>query len=326
MFPPPKLSIGDEIRVVALARSLSLIGEKNAKIAQKNLEAQGFKVSFGKHCWEMDEFHSSSVESRIEDLHDAFRDPNVKAILTVVGGYNTNQLLSHVDYDLIRANPKILCGFSDITAICNAITAKTGMITYSGIHFSTWAMELGFEYNLEYFRKCLMEEAPFSVIHSKTWSDDPWYMDQQARHFIENTGYWVLSEGSASGRIVGGHVRCIACLQGTQFMPSLNDAVLFLEEDFETNAVLFDRLLQSLIQQRDFSGVKGIVIGRFQKDSGITRENLMKIVKSKRELDGLPIIANADFGHTNPLITFPIGGDVEVRADANGASVKIMKH
>lgn len=151
----------------------------------------------------MDEFHSSSVASRIADLHEAIRDPNVKAIFSVVGGFNTNQLLDSINYDLIRANPKIICGFSDITAVTTAITTKTGMITYSGPHFSTWAMELDFEYNLEYFNHCLRENAPYEVLHSKHWSDDAWYMNQMARAYTDDDQYWIIHPGKASGTLVG---------------------------------------------------------------------------------------------------------------------------
>lgn len=142
----------------------------------------------------MDEFQSSSVESRISDLHDAFCDPNVKAIFSVVGGFNSNGLLDSIDYDLIRANPKIFCGFSDITAIATAITSQTGLVTYSGPHFSTWAMQKEFDYNLEYFRKCLVENAPFSVEHSKSWSDDMWFADQENRGIMPDSGYWTIHE------------------------------------------------------------------------------------------------------------------------------------
>jgi muramoyltetrapeptide carboxypeptidase LdcA involved in peptidoglycan recycling len=81
---------------------------------------------------------SSSIASRVEDIHAAFSDSNVRGILTVIGGFNSNQLLDSLDYELIKNNPKILCGYSDITALATAITAKTGLITYSGLHFSTW--------------------------------------------------------------------------------------------------------------------------------------------------------------------------------------------
>lgn len=121
-------------------------------------------------------------------------------------------------------------------------------------------------------------------------------------------------------------MRCISSLQGTQYIPSLKDSILFLEEDYETNAPLFDRLLQSLIQQPDFHGVRAIVIGRFQKSSQITRELLTQIIQSKPQLDNIPVIANADFGHTNPLITFPIGGTVEIDADSENPNIRIINH
>ena len=92
----------------------------------------GFQVTFSKYADEIDRFASSSISSRIQDLHEAFRDSNVKAILTTLGGYNSNGLLKHLDYDLIRENPKFFCGYSDITALNNAIYAKTGLVTYSG--------------------------------------------------------------------------------------------------------------------------------------------------------------------------------------------------
>lgn len=326
MIIPNKLKKWDEIRIVALARSMSLVWEQNSRIAKEKLESYGFKVTFWKHVWEMDEFNSSKIESRIEDLHEAFSDAHVKGIFTVIWWYNTNQLLNYIDYQLIKNNPKILCGFSDITAIGNAITSKIGMLTYSGPHFSTWAMEKWFEHNLEYIEKCLMDEFPFEVKHSQTWSDDAWYMDQKNRNFIEDSEYWIMNEGEAKWKITGGHARCLACLQGTEFMPNLTDSILFLEEDAETNWPLFDRLIQSLIHQKDFSGVAGIVIWRFQKESHITREILTKIIKTKKELANLPVIANVDFWHTNPLITFPIWWSVEIKSNIKNPSIKIITH
>ena len=125
---PPKLQPGDEIRVIAPARSLGIISPENREIATKRLEELGFTVSFSDHVEEQDEFDSSSLQSRIADLHAAFEDKNVKGMFTVIGGFNSNQLLKYIDYDLIKKNPKILCGYSDITALSNAIYAKTGMV------------------------------------------------------------------------------------------------------------------------------------------------------------------------------------------------------
>jgi muramoyltetrapeptide carboxypeptidase len=325
MIIPAKLEPGDEIRVIAPARSLSLLGDGNIRIAQERLEGEGFKVTFSKNCREMDMFVSSSVQSRVEDLHEAFADQNVKGILTVIGGFNSNQLLKYIDYDLIRRNPKILCGYSDITALCNAITAKTGLITYSGPHFSTWGMKKEFDYNLEYSKKCLMSESEFTVETSETWSDDRWYLDQDNRNLIPNPGYEIIQKGQAEGKILGGNLCTFNLLHGTEYMPDLSGSILFLEDDGEINPHDFDRDLQSVIHQPNFDKVQGLVIGRFQKETNINMEQLRYIIETKAELKDLPVVANVDFGHTNPMITFPIGGRASLVV-GDEAELKIIKH
>ena len=328
MIIPPKLKQGDEIRIVAPTRSLSLLSEDLVKLAKENFEKQGFKITFSKNCKEKDMFNSSSVKSRVEDLHEAFSDKNVKAVFTVIGGFNSNQILKYLDYNLIENNPKILCGYSDITALANAITAKTSLVTYSGLHFSTWGMKKEFDYNLEYFRRCLLEEYEFEVKPSKTWSDDPWYIDQENRKLIDNEGFIILNKGEAEGKIFGGNLCTFNLLQGTEFMPDISNSILFLEDDDFAGAdfdVEFDRNLQSLIHQPNFEKVKGIVIGRFQEGSKMNVKKLKYIIKSKEELKNLPIIANVDFGHTNPLITFPIGGRAKLKVD-DKVELIILEH
>ena len=146
------------------------------------------------------------------------------------------------------------------------------------------------------------------------------------RDFIKNEGYWILNLGYALGRIVGGHQRCLNALQGTVYWPGLDESILILEEDYEINPQLFDRQLQSVIHQPDFGGVKGILIGRFQKASKVTKEHLEKIIKTKKELSGMPIIANVDFGHTTPLATMPIGGILEMTAQGEVGTIRIIEH
>ena len=200
------------------------------------------------------------------------------------------------------------------------------MITYMGPHFSSWAMKYGFDYSIKYFQKCCFDNASFDIIPSDEWSDDPWYIDQEKREFIPNDGYWVINVGNASGKLIGGHVRCLNALQGTEFWPSLENSILIMEEDAEINPSLFDRQLQSLIHQHDFSGVKGIIIGRFQKETEMTREILNKIISSKPELKNIPIIANADFGHTTPIATLPIGGEIIMTVSNDKAKITVIIH
>lgn len=325
MFPD-KLAPGDEIRVIAPATSFQIVSSTVRQIARDKLAGLGLKVTFGKHCEESNEFNSSSVVSRIADLHAAFADPNVKGILTAIGGYNSNQLLDYIDYDLIKANPKVLCGYSDITALGTAIFSKTGLVTYSGPHFSTFGMQKGLEYTTEYFIKCVMKTGPFAILPSKEWSDDSWYRDQENRNFIPNEGFLIINEGQAEGNLLGGNLCTLNLLQGTGYMPSLVDSILLLEDDNETKPLTFDRDLQSLMHLPDFKKVKALVIGRFQHESSMEQEKLVKILKNKQGLASIPVIANADFGHTTPQFTFPVGGKGRL-AVANGeVSFSIMEH
>lgn len=325
---PKKLWPGDAIRVVSPARSLSMIVENTIGYAINKLNGMGLTVSFSEHAKESDMFVSSSIESRVDDLHDAFEDDAVKVILTVIGGFNSNQLLGHLDYGLIRDNPKIFCGYSDITALSNAIYAKTGLITYSGPHFSTFGMLKGLDYTVEYFRKCLCSEEPFEILPSKEWSDDAWYLNQEKRVFIPNDGPKIIQEGKAEGTSIGGNLCTLQLLHGTEYMPPLEDTIIFMEDDDLTGNFFpnsFDRDLQSLIHQPNFEGVKGIIIGRAQKRANMTTEKLKYIIESKDELTHMPVISDVDFGHTTPQITLPIGGRISMKALDGKTSIKILK-
>ncbi len=159
-----------------------------------------------------------------------------------------------------------------------------------------------------------MSEKPFEIRPSAEWSDDQWYRDQDDRHPVPNKGYLVLNEGSAEGIIVGANLCTLNLLQSTEYMPDLAGSILFIEDDSESRPHTFDRDLQSLIHQPGFEGVSGLVIGRFQRASEMTPALLHEIVATKQELARLPIIADVDFGHTDPKITIPIGGTARLAA------------
>ncbi len=323
---PPKLRRGSSVRVIAPSRSLAVIGPEVRGEAERKLAALGLRVSFGEHVGECDDFSSSPVASRLADLHAAFADPGVDGILTVSGGFNANQLLAGIDYALVAAHPKVLCGFADITVLSNAVYARAGLVGYSGPHYSSFGMKRHFEYTEAGFRACVMDEGPVAVVPSPYWSDDAWLVDQEDRHLERGEGWWVLQEGEAEGTIVGGSLCALNLLQGTPFMPLLAGSVVFAEDDEQVKPWDFDRDLVSVLQQPGFAGVRGLVIGRFQKATGMTRGLLAQIVASKPGLAGLPVIGNVDFGHTTPIITFPVGGTVEVRADRTAPRLTITSH
>src|SRR3989344_513673 len=323
---PEKLKRGDKVMVVAPSNSLGLISEETRQIAGERFQEMGLELSFGKHIEELDDFDSSSIESRINDLHEAFLDKSVKGIFAVIGGFNCNQLLRYLDWNLIKSNPKIFVGYSDTTALQNAIYAKTGLVTYSGPAYSTFGQKLYFDYTLESFKECLFEDKKFDVLPSDSWSDDKWYLDQENRKLHKNDGWLVINEGQANGTILGANLCTFNLLQGTEYFPDISDAILFLEDDAESKLVIFDRDLQSLIHLPNLDKVKGVVIGRFQNASEVKTEQLIKVVKSKKELENVPILANVDFGHTSPIITFPIGGEVELVVREGNSKIKIVKH
>ena len=196
---PEKLKVGDEVRIIAPSRTMAILKEDCINFAIKRLESLGLKISFAKHVndFEQDYMCTNAID-RANDLNEAFRDENVKAILTVIGGFNSNQILKYLDFELIKNNPKIICGFSDITILLDAIYAKTGLVTYYGPHFSSFGMEKGFDYTFEYFKKIFVEnEREITINSSKQWSDDAWFLDQENRDFIDNQGMFIINEGEA---------------------------------------------------------------------------------------------------------------------------------
>lgn len=306
-----KLKPGDEVRVVAPSRSQAIIKEHVHHHAMNFWNDSGYKLTFSKNCRELDKYDSSSISSRIEDLHDAFQAPNVKMIITCVGGFNANQLLPYLDYDLIAKNPKIFCGYSDITILQNAIYAKTGLVTYNGPHYITFGFSGEPEYTRKAFMDCLTKDDPILITPSETAGR-----------------YNVLQEGICEGTVIGGNLCTVNLLQGTPYMPDIRGKVLFVEDDNimgEYFSYEFERNLQSLLQTDGADTVKGIVLGRFDESCGMTLERISDIIRGKVPPD-IPVISGVDFGHIFPVITFPIGGTVKITACKDVAEIQILTH
>lgn len=306
-----KLKPGDEVRVIAPSRNLTEVRQDVHHHAIDFWEKEGFHITFSKNSQEVNQFHSSSIASRVEDIHEAFLDPNVKMIITCLGGFNTNQLLRYLDYDLIAKHPKILCGYSDITALTNAIYARTGLVTYHGPHFSTFGFDQEVEFTWNAFYNCVMQDGPISVTSSETAKK-----------------CYTIQEGYCEGAIIGGNLCTLNLLQGTPYIPDIRNKVLFLEDDNIMGPYFcyeFDRNLESLLQTEGADTIKGIVFGRFDDSCGLTIEMITDIVREKVP-DNIPVIFGADFGHVFPMITFPIGGTVRISADINSVEIQIISH
>lgn len=308
---PKALQKGDEIRIIAPSDSMKRVGGYKANLsAKQKLEKMGFKVTFGKHINECDIADSSSIKSRISDLHNAFQDKNVKAILSVIGGFTSNELLPYINYDLIKNNPKIICGFSDFTAIANAITSKTGLVTFYGPAYASLKMsgKVG-AYQDKYFTQMLTTSDNLMLTASKYWQSGPWY-DKDAILHLHNNSWKVYSNGLTKGRTIGGNFDTFGLLMGTDYQPILNNNIILFEfsEDQDWHEV--SRHLASILQASD--NIKALLIGRFPLECNMSEQKLIYILKKFPILKQIPVMYNVNFGHAQPIFTIPIGGEITV--------------
>lgn len=316
---PEKINAGDERRIIAPARSAGDIDEVVIARAQAALESLSLKVSFSQYAFSRSQRGCPTDVEKVDDLHAAFLDPNVKGILAAIGGFNSNQLLGRIDWDIIRANPKIFAGFSDITVLNHAILAKTGLVTFATPNFYCFGLPPESNYSLEYFRRCLFAGQPetYKVRASKEFYDYAWDYDEKSpRSKIVNGGMKIIQPGQASGTLLGGNLCSLNLLNGTEYFPRIKgDIILCLEDDsYDSIPETFECNLQSLIQQPYFRQVKAILFGRFQRESIAANDSLAAIISSKKIGSNIPIVSNLDFGHTDPKFSYKIGGWASVEA------------
>lgn len=310
------LQSGDEIRIVAPSSAWNSERAKQYERAKKKLEALGFNVTYGKYVEPATHLDAVDVKLRAKDIHDAYQDSSVKAIMALNGGWLANSLLPYLDWDVIKANPKPFIGYSDITVLLNAIYAKTGNVGYLGPNLGTFGIKHEAGYTAESLCSVLCgNEDPITLAPSKKWGEG------KKRKQYNSQPWEIIQPGNAEGRLVGGNIATLYLLQGTEYYPVFKEnTILAVEDDDEAGEYTtreFDRRLESILQQPNARKyVKAIVIGRFQSASKVSMEDIRQIIDSKN-LKNIPIVANIDFGHTQPLLTLPIGGRMSVSAINN---------
>ncbi|MDR2976133.1 MAG: LD-carboxypeptidase [Streptococcaceae bacterium] len=317
---PEKLHPGDEIRVISPSSSIARVGgfEENL-IAKARLEALGYKVTFGEHIMENDMLNSASIASRVADFHAAFADKNIKLVLTTIGGFNCNEMLPHIDWELVRANPKAFCGYSDTTSLHNAIFAKTGLVTYYGPAYSSFKMDELQKFQTMCWQRALTADS-YTLQANDVYTSDPWYDKTKARHLLKNE-WKVYHEGEATGTITGGNLGTYFLQAGTEYLQILDAPIAFIENAEEDDINSFDRQLAQFLQLNPH--LQGLVIGRFPREIEMTEEMLHFILDKYPVLQKIPVIYDVDFGHTQPIFTFPLGGEVAVSTEP--LSIKVLK-
>ncbi len=285
MLIPQKLKKGDVIGVVAPSNPIIDENIEDLEQARKIIENAGFKVKYSKNLFSNANGYSATSKEKAEDINEMFRDKDVKMIWCAKGGQNSNSTFEYLDYDLIKNNPKIICGYSDITSLTNIITAKTGLVTFSGTNFKTIATdETNYSYN--------------EVIKR--------FVDGSLELGLEGEKYETLKEGVAEGQLIGGNLSLTRGLVSGKYSIDFTDKILFLEElGIETMPSLASNFLYYMKQNGIFDKIKGLWIGNYEHESGITLEKVILDVL-EGEYD-FPIIKSNNFGHTETKTVIPIG-------------------
>lgn len=292
---PTKLKKGDTIGVIAPSNYIEKddLEYINASIAL--MEASEFKVKFGKYVFEDTLGYGTSPEKRAADINWAFKDDEVKAIMCVKGGEDSNTTLDYIDYEMIKKHPKIICGFSDNTSILNAIHEKTGLVTYHGPTFkSLTSWETGYAYK------------------------------QFIKTFVEDTGSLIMGEpedeyttiqaGQATGELVGGNLSLFTKLVCGKYAVNLQDKILFLEElGFEAAPEMVNSNIYYLKQNGVFDRIAGLWIGNYEHPSKVSIEKIIK--NAIGDEYKFPIIKSDNFGHIDKKIIIPIGTKAEINTN-----------
>lgn len=279
----------------------------------KYLKEKGFSIIEGKSVKELTQKHTAgSISLRVDDIHDFVKREDVGCIMAFWGGFNTNQLLDYLDYNLIKANPKIFIGYSDVTALTTAITTKTGLITFSGPGVISFAKPEPFEYTWDYFKRmCIEPEEKLIVKASPDYADDLFFLREDDDHRIhkKNDGIKIFINGKAKGEIVAGNLQTLLILNGTEYIPDLTGKILFVEEDETSTSAHIDRFICQCKQLGWFDKIAGLVFGRFTEQSQfLPKDSFEDILKEYFSNAKFPVLYNADFGHSDPMITIPNGG------------------
>jgi len=307
---PPSLSPGDLIAVISPASPP--YGEKSQQYHKGlvYLQERGFHIREGRHVLNEYGYLAGTDEERSEDLNEALRDPEVRAIICSRGGYGTPRILHRIDYQAVRKDPKILVGYSDITSLQLALHAQTGLITFSG---PMVAVEMG--KGIE----PLTEDCFWRMVMSTR------RVAMRAR--VQGFQPVIYHKGIAAGKLLGGCLSLINPLIGTPYQPDFSGAILVIE-DIGEDVYSIDRYLVQMRYAGILHQIAGLVLGQFldmesEADSSKPSLNLDQVIREHTHDLKIPIIGNFPYGHNDVKYTLPLG--CSVRLDANRAVVTMLE-
>ena len=302
---PPRLQPGDRVGIISPAGATLLQREQD--IVTAAIRELGLVPVLGPHARDRYGYLAGVDSDRAADVNQFFADPAIKALMPIRGDWGSARILPYLDYGIIRENPKIIVGFSDITALLLGIYAKTGLITFHGPHgLTSWAAD-----QTQPFRRVLFDGAAVSIEAVPT-SD----ISTPAR---------VITPGQARGPLIGGNLSVISGILGSPYMPNLDGAILVLEDIGEA-IYRIDRMMTQLKLAGALDNLAGFVFGQCTRcasgddDGSLTLE---QVLRDHLQPLGIPAWSGAILGHVEPLLTVPIG--IEVTMDASRGTIQMMQ-
>jgi len=307
---PPALRPGDTVALVNPAGAV--FDSDDIAVVQERLAALGFKTKVGRHALARYGYLAGTDQERAEDLNQAFADENVKGIIAIRGGWGCARMLPYLDYRLIRKHPKVVMGYSDVTALLLALQAKCDLVTFHGpVGLSTWN-----EFSVNYFREVVMEGKTPLMQNPEPPQDELVATDYRIR---------TVTPGKARGKLLGGNLSVLTALIGTPYLPDFKGAILFLEE-VEEEWYRVDRMLTQLKLAGLLEKLVGFVFGKCTRCSpgeGYGSLSFEDLLNDHIKPLGIPVFTGAMIGHLKNKFTVPLG--VEAEIDATAGTIKLME-
>lgn len=307
---PKRLKSGQTIGLIA--PSSNFMENESIRFAADILKSFGFQVKKGKYLFDRNGYLAGEDKDRASDVNAMFADTEVDAIVCIRGGYGSPRILPYLDYEIIKQNPKVIVGFSDVTALLNAIHVKTGLITFhgpnAGRNFS--------DYTLSEYKKVLFNPEPTIIA-----APPPFEMSEgQAERENRIT---VITPGIAQGELIGGNLSLMVKLVGTPYEPSYQGKILFLEDVSEAQYRI-DGMLTHLKLAGRLDQLAGIVFGKCTRcnDDGNTLSLEQVLLDHLKPLD-IPVVRGLMIGHIKDLSTTPIG--VRAELNTNHSGIKLLE-
>ena len=322
---PPRLVPQDTIGIVSPAMSFFTTHESALQRGVAYLEKAGLHVQIAPHTLDQRQHLNPPAQHRAEDLNQMFADPKIKAIFCLSGGSGVNAVLPLLDWEKIERSPKIVMGYSAITALLIGLYAKVGLVTFHGPMILNGFSEYPqpFAYTWQGVEQVLFKPEPGSTLKPPTQWTDAYTSEDQPRAMKTNPGWRWLREGKASGQLLGGNLSVMLTLVGTPYWAPLRGAIWCIEEVNFGNGLLrkVDESIAQCQQMGLFDQIAGLVIGKVNELSEAEETLFESLILEYTTGSQFPILTGVDFGHTAPQLTLPIGIQASLDSQQNRFSI-----